>query len=107
MEIFDRAPRFTFRTKTLAEEFLKRMRRATYMFDVVTINDILKDRGESSIPGGFDFGYHRNEVRKLKPKSVENHWSVEFPIPSRMVRDKNGYWKTENVLALEKSKEGG
>lgn len=102
MDIFDRAPRFTFRTKTLAEEFLKRMREAVYKYDVVTVNDILKDRGEPTVRNGHQFGYHRNEVRKLKPKSVERFWQVEFPIPSRMVRDSNGYWTTENVLALEK-----
>ena len=107
MEILDRAPSFTFRTKTLAEEFLKRMRRMTYLFDVVTLNDVMKDRGEPMVTDGHSFGYHKNEVRKLKPKSIKNHWYVEFPVPSRMVRDRNGYWTTENVLALEKIKEGG
>ena len=109
--IYD-APYFTFRTKILGEEFCKRLRDLAYKIDVVTVNDILKDRGEKSIPEGYKYGYNRSEIKKLKPKKDGKEWCVYFSAPKKLVHDEHGYWTTEtkevlNALDAADLEEGG
>jgi hypothetical protein len=94
METIDRAPRFSFPTKDEAERFCKRMRDATYKYDVVVINDILRDRGLGGVPEGYHYGYDRKTVKKIKPKKEGNYWQVQMPMPGKMVRGENGFWTT-------------
>lgn len=102
METFDRAPRFSFPTKDEAEGFCKWLRGETYKYDVVIINDILRERKIPTVPEGWHCGYDRKIAKKLKPKKSGSFWLVELPIPGRMVRDENGYWKTVDI-----SEDGG
>ena len=97
MAIFDNAPSFEFRTRTLGEEFCKRLRDMAYKIDVVTLNDIYKDRKVQLVPEGYSYGYSRKEIKKLKAERSGEIWAVYFPIPGKLVRDKNGYWTTESV----------
>jgi hypothetical protein len=108
MDIIDTIPRFTFTAKGDAEAFCKRMREATYKYDVVTVNDILKDLNRTGklVSEGFRYGYSRKEIKKLKIVKDGICWQVVFPSkPGKMVRDRHGYWTTENVLALEATHE--
>ena len=107
MDIFRQAPLFGFRTKTLGEEFLRRLREMAYKIDVVTVNDILKDRGEPVVPEGHHYGYDRKTIRKLKLEKNGSLWQVQFPLPGRMVRDGNGYWTAEETDIFRFPKTGG
>lgn len=110
MDIYDRAIQFTFRSKADAEEFLHRMRVMANKFDVVTVNDILNDRGIEKAENGLGCGYHRSEIKKIKPVRAQDgtdFWEVDFPRPSAMIRDRNGYWTTMNVITLRKAEKGG
>ena len=105
MNIFDREPLFTFGTKQEATDFIKRIRDIAYKCDVVTINDILKDRGIKTCPEGYQFGYHRKDLKKITPVKFGFNWKVDFPVAGKMVRDIHGYWTVEN--ALEATEKGG
>lgn len=103
---FDRGANFTFRTKTEANDFCKRMRQASARYDVVVVNDVLKDRGEPLVMNGFHYGYNKKEIKKWKPEKTETgKWQVHVPRPGKMIRDgSTGYWTTESV---EDSPKGG
>ena len=107
MDILEKPLQFPFKRKSEAESFLKELRDEAYKYDVVTINDVLLIRGERSIPEGYKYGYHRDELKKLKAKPGMEGWTVELPLPGRMIRDRNGYWTTENILKMEELQSGG
>lgn len=107
MDIFNRALQFTFHSRTLGDEFLKRIRNAVYKYDVIIVNDILTDRKEPTLPEGYHYGYDRKTVRKLKVEKENGAWIVRFPRPGKMVRDHHGYWTTEAVDIPENPDSGG
>ena len=79
-----------------------------YKVDVVTMNDIYsdKDRRGKRTTEGFQYGYTRKELKKLKVEFDGFKWGVRFPgNPGKLVRDKNGYWTTDKQLRAEA--EGG
>ena len=86
---------FTFRTKEEATKFLAWMRKNSYMHNVVSINDIMRDRKGPITRDGFDHGYSRAEIKKFKEKKVDGVWIVSIPPPKKFVRDINGYWTTK------------
>lgn len=94
MDLFDLKPMFIFRTRELANQFCERMRHNAAKYDVVTVNDILKDQEKQAAKQGFKYGYSKAEIKKLKPVMEQGKWFVIFPKPGKMVRDKNGYWTT-------------
>lgn len=84
---------FRFRNKTEAEEFLRRIRKMAYKYDIVVWNDILKDRNMHPLrPEGFEFGYNRETIKKLKIDEVDGEAVVHFPTPGLLVRDGKGRW---------------
>lgn len=103
MSTFDQPFGFIFRTRTLGDEFLRKIRDAAYKYDVVVLNDILKehDRDANLHPQGYHYGYSKKEIRKLKVEKDGVHWLVRFPEPGRMVRDENGYWTTVRSAKAE------
>ena len=106
MNQIDRAPHFTFRTKTEADEFLKRLNKMAYNVGWVTVNDILRERKEPVVTGGGDWGYSKKDVKKVKPENIGDCWKVAFPMPGKLVRDDHGYWVVENVQVLEELTKG-
>lgn len=95
------APRFTFRTKKEADEFIKRIKDCIYKYDVVTVNDVLKFADKTPrveyYTEGLHYGYCKANIAKVKPEKVESFYLVSLPIPGRMVRGPHGYWTTEEV----------
>ena len=87
---------FTFMNKTRAEEFLKTLRKMAYKYDIVVWNDILAVRGmQGRHPDGFEYGYDRETIKKLKVSQRNGDTVVELPKPKMLVRDGNGNWKTK------------
>ena len=107
MDILDRAYRWEFESKTGAEAFIKRMRDMAYKIDVITLNDIFKDRMEGITPEGFQYGYSKKDIRKLKAEKAGTRWEVRFPKPGKMVRDTHGYWTTEIDILRNPDPGGG
>ena len=101
MEIQERAPHFSFRTQEKASQFIALLKKDVYKYDILTVNDILIARDffegvvGNPMTGGFDYGYSKRQIKKLKAEKVGSGWVVAFPLPGRLVRDKNGYWTTE------------
>ena len=89
MEIIETAMTQTFDTKNRAEKYCKDLRDYAYRFGVVTVNDALHLADQTSKTGleGFHYGF----IRKKK----------------KMVRDRNGYWTTENDIPEDDGKGGG
>ena len=97
MDISKWEPQYTFRTKTLAEEFCMKLRQEAGKYDIITVNDILREVKEPIMEDGFHYGYHKKEIRKLKAEKDGKQYVVRFPAPGRMIRDRNGYWTTETT----------
>lgn len=101
MDMLEKAPCFTFRTKEKAEQFITLLKKDAYKYDILTVNDvrIARDFFEGTVgapvTGGFEYGYPKKEIKKLKAEKAANGWMVAFPLPGRLVRDQNGYWTTE------------
>lgn len=102
MNQMDRAPHLTFRTKTEADEFLKKLSKMAYNVGWVTVNDILRERKEPVAAGGGDYGYSKKDLKKVKPEKNGDCWQVHFDVPGKLVRDDHGYWVIDNVQVLEK-----
>ena len=107
MVIFDREARFSFSSKAEADNFCKKLREDGMKYDVVTILDILRLRGDP-IPYemiqsnvGYHYGYSRKEIKKFKPEKIGSGWVVRMGMPGKMVRDENGYWTTDTVNLLD------
>ena len=107
MEIFGKEPRFTFDSKEEADGFLKKLREDSLKYDVITMNDILARRLIRTEIEGYHYGYHKDEIKKMKVVKENGEWCITMPIPSKMVRDENGYWTTINVLTPVKDENGG
>lgn len=108
VDIFDRELNYVFHTKQEGNDFLKRLRDIAYKCDVVTVNDILKDRGLGLSSGGYQYGYHKKMLKKVAPERIGSFWQVVLPVPGKMVRDIHGYWTVDKVKELEAiNAEGG
>ena len=98
MDILHDELELSFPTKEQATEFIQKMKQEAYKYDVITVIDVLKHHGLPLISGGFDWGYSKAMIKKLKARKNENDfpkWIVTFPKPGKLVRDKNGYWTVE------------
>lgn len=97
MDIYEQAPKFTFRTKAEAADFLEHLRKFVYKFDILTLTDALHMKNESCGIGGLSVGYSRKTVKALKEQKDKGSglWIVQLPKPGRMVRRSDGYWEVE------------
>lgn len=98
MDIFSIATQFAFGSKTLAEEFCRKLRHECHKVGYVTVNDILRIRKEPTVLGGGDYGYNKKAIQKLTAEKVDQEWTVKMPVPGKMIRDQHGYWMAETPL---------
>lgn len=102
MDMLEKAPHFSFKTQEKANQFIALLKKDVYKYDILTVNDVLRiARGffeetvGAPVIGGFEYGYSKRQIKKLKAEKVGSGWVVFFPLPGRLVQDKNGYWTTE------------
>ena len=95
MDISELTPKFTFRTKKDATDFLAKLRKYVYKFDILTLADALNMKGEPCGIGGLNVGYSKKTIKALKEDKVSGLWTVQFPKPGKMTQRADGYWEVE------------
>lgn len=100
-DIFEKGLIIGFTKRSIAEDYIYKIKSAIYKIDVIPLMDVLKFAqrpiGDDWRLKSLKYGYSRKETRKLKPVKTKDGYIVIFPPPGRMIRDENGYWTTEKV----------